>query len=222
MAENETEELIEDAATDENSSEVEGKKGLSKPTLIKIAIGIVSLLIIAGGAYFFFMTSDEPPQTESLEEMPVESLEEMPLSEPDDSKPTTAGEDAAEGEITESETPPGDKEPVSEKAQLLEMREAAVELKEENLRMKMRLMELDKLESINPEASKPEDGESEADAEALDPEAADVEVAPKAKVKKKSQYSNLYTRENSPVRETISEPPPEPKWGKFDPLYRGK
>lgn len=206
MADNERDRLLEEASTNEDGSEVT-KKGLSKPTLIKIAIGVVILLVIAAGAYYFFMSSNEPAQQEN-------SIEESVVTD-------SEGDDSAQ-----SETSATDDSPLSKRTQLLELREAAVTLKEENLRMKARLMELEGPESLNAEASPAEDGEMAINAEASAVEdgemAVDADTAAQAKAKKKSQYSNLYTRDSSPVRDINSKPPPEPKWGKFDPLYRGK
>lgn len=61
------------------------KKGLSKPLLIKIIIGVV-VLLAAGGGYFFFMTGDDAAsedevseQVEGEEELDADELEEAEL-----------------------------------------------------------------------------------------------------------------------------------------------
>jgi uncharacterized membrane protein YvbJ len=206
MADNQTDKLLEEASTNEDGSEIT-KKGLSKPTLIKIAIGVLSLLIISATAYFFFMSSDKPSQQETS----VESIEDSAAEEDDG---------------TLLETAALNEDPLSKKIQLLELREAAITLKEENLRMKERLMELEGVENLNnAETSVAEDGEKAINSDTAPKakvKAINGDTAPEAKVKPKSQYSNLYTRNNSQVRGANAEPPPEPKWGKFDPLYNGK
>lgn len=185
-----------DDSTDEDSSE-EKTKGLSRSTIIKIAIGVVSVLVIAGGAYFFFIPSDQPAPEETLsDEIAID--ENTGLEAPNVSQDT-------------------------QELQLLKMREEAVALKEENLRMKEQLMNLDKKENLNVETMPSDVDEKTPDiVEKKDDEKTiDTSTSIKPNVKK-SQYSNLYSRDYAPVRETRTEPPPEPKWGDFDPLYRGK
>ena len=206
MADNERDKLLEDTSTNRDGSEV-AKKDLSRLTLIKIASGIVSLLIVVTGAYYFFISSDQAAQQEnSIEESVATNAE---------------GDDGAQ-----SETSSADENSLPNRIQLLELREAAVILKEENLRMKARLMELEEPKSLNAETSTVKDGEMAIDSEESavedDELAPDADTTTHAKVKKKSQYSNLYTRDSSPLRDSNTQPPPEPKWGKFDPLYSGK
>ena len=60
-------ERLDDNATGEDESNQENK-GLSKPTIIKVAIGVIVLL--AGiGSYFFFAPKDKPAEPESISEI---------------------------------------------------------------------------------------------------------------------------------------------------------
>lgn len=207
--------------TDDNLEEGRSKftfKGLSKLTLIKIAIGLVTLLIITGAAYFFLMTTDDktPEDIISPELTASESVE-------------------AESESADnSETAPLAKQYTAEDIQILEMREEAVTLKEQNLQMKERLSKLEGQKDLNakpaesaenkttPEDDKNIDADIDVDLDAsIDNRVNAKEVVAKPKLKT-NPYANLYSRDDTLVREPQREPPPEPKWGEFDPLYRGK
>lgn len=189
-----------DDSTDDDSSE-EKTKGLSRSTLIKIAIAVFVLLIIAGSAYFFFLSSDELAK----EEMQSEEL--------------TIDETTGLETLDTSEE--------SHELQLLKMREEAVALKEENLQMKERLMNLKEQQISNAEAVNPaniKEQETPASDDSVnnknDGKMVDVDTPSEPEVKE-SNYSNAYSRDYAPVRKTRSEAPPEPKWGDFDPLYSG-
>lgn len=208
MADKKTDDTLEDVPSDEDSSNV-ASKGLSKPTLIKIAIGLLTLLIIAGGAYFFFISSDEP----TSEEAAAETSE--PIISPELASSTPS-----------SETPPINKEYTAEDIHILKMREEAVALKEENLQMKERLSKLEgqqnpNVETTGSEVEIPESAINATAPEEVDKKTTEVTAKPKEKT---NQYSNLYSRDYTTTREPQREPtpPPEPKWGSFEPPYRGK
>lgn len=67
MADNEIDERLDEDSTDGDESNEE-KKGLSKPLIIKIAIG-VAILLLGVGSYFFFIPQDKPPEQESISEL---------------------------------------------------------------------------------------------------------------------------------------------------------
>jgi hypothetical protein len=210
MADNLTDDALEEMPSEEGSSNL-ASKILSKPMLIKIAIGLTALMLIAGGAYFYFMSSDEP----SPEEAALDTNGE--IISPELISPTPTSESAGtEGSAPNSETPPLTKEYTSEDIKILKMREEAVALKEENLQMKERLSKLEGTQNPNVETTNPE-----GDTTTIEDNTKLSEEAPKAKVKP-NPYANLYSRDDKFVREPQREPPPEPKWGNFDPLYRGK
>lgn len=204
MAEKETDDTLEEISPDEDSSS-EPEKGLSQALLIKIAIGLLVLLIIAGAAYFFLMPADEPASEVAA------SIEESILSESD------VTEDDATTKTLDSP------EYTAEDIQLLKMREEAVALKEENLQMKERLSKLESqqnsaVETSNTNVEIPEPAIDKAPAE---DHKKTTDATPKPTVKE-NPYANLYSRDYTREREPQRAPPPEPKWGNFDPLYRGK
>lgn len=217
MAEKETDDNLEDMTSEEGRSKFTFK-GLSKPTLIKIAIGLITLLIITGVAYFFLMTTDDktPEDIISSELTASESVE-------------------AESESADtSETAPLTKQYTAEDIQILEMREEAVTLKEQNLQMKERLSKLEGQQDPNaepaesaenkttPEDDKNIDADIDVDLDAsVDNRVNAKEVVAKPKVKI-NPYANLYSRDSTLIRNPQTELPPEPSWGEFDPLYRGK
>lgn len=213
MADNERDNALEDISSDEESSEAK-TKGLSRSMLIKIAIGVVSLLLIAGGAYFFLMSSEEPTQETS----------DPASSELDPSSTkNSATEQSTLDNSSELAMPSTNND--SQENELLKMREQAVALKEENLRMKEQLMNLEEkdnlAETTQPEVDNVETNTAEVDKKQGAEKTVVVKTAPKPKPET-NQYSNLYSRDYAPVRNTPSTPPPEPKWGEFDPLYRGR
>ena len=215
MAEKETDDNLEDMTSEGGSSNFTFK-GLSKPTLIKIAIGLITLLIIAGAAYFFLMTTDDKTPEDVIS-----------------SALTTSESVEAESESADtSETAPLTKQYTAEDIQILKMREEAVTLKEQNLQMKERLSKLEGQQDPNAEPAEPADDKTTSeDDENIDADLdanADVdnrvnakEVVAKPKVKI-NPYANLYSRDSTLIRNPQTEPPPEPTWGEFDPLYRGK
>lgn len=204
MADKENDDALEDVPSDEDGSNL-ASKGLSKPTLIKIALGLITLLIVAGGAYFFFMPSNKSTSVEAVSSSELAS----PSSTSESSEPENES-------LTSLEITSINKEQAAENAQLLKMREEAVALKEENLKMKERLSKLEAQQNTNVEVN-----EAEVNTSPLKEDNEITEAAPKPKIKT-NQYSNLYTRDYTRVPEPQREPPPEPKWGNFDPLYRGK
>jgi len=217
MADNETDDTLEEIPPEEGSPNL-ASKILSKPMLIKIAIGVLTLLLIAGGAYYFFMSSDEPSPEEAALDINGEIISPDPIT----STPTSESSET-EGSPPNTETQSVNKEYTAEDIQMLKMREEAVALKEENLQMKERLSKLEGTQNSNVETT-------EADADTPSPEGdtatpednskvTEAEVKPKVKP---NPYANLYSRDDRFVREAQREPPPEPKWGNFDPLYRGK
>lgn len=215
MADNETDDALEDRTSEEDGSNL-GSKRLSKSMLIKIAIGLITLILIAGGAYYFFMSSDQA----SPEEAAMDANGEVISPE---LVPTTSESAGTEGDAPDTETPPLTKEYTAEDIKLLKMREEAVALKEENLQMKERLSKLEGAQNSNDEIANPEGDTTTPEGDTSTPEDNTKlsEDPPKAKLKQ-NPYANLYSRDDKFVREPQREPPPEPKWGNFDPLYRGK
>jgi hypothetical protein len=138
--------------------------------------------------------------------------------------PTPTSESAgAEGDSPNTETPSLTKEYTDEDIKILKMREEAVALKEENLQMKERLSKLEGTQSPNVETTIPESGTTIAEGDTTTPEDNTTVSEAVSKPKPKTNpYANLYSRDDTLVREPQREPPPEPKWGNFDPLYRGK
>jgi len=200
MAEKKTDDNLEEIPSEEGSSN-SALKGLSKPTLIKIAIGLTMLLIIVVGVYFFLMSADDKPTSDEGLTSPASTSDSV---ESEGESPNT------------SETVPLNKEYTAEDIQILKMREEAVALKEQNLEMKERLSKLEGQQEPNIETIEPT-----VDATPTEDETKVTEALDKPKVKI-NPYANLYSRDDNRVREPQSEPPPEPKWGDFDPLYRGK
>ncbi len=215
MADNETDDTLEESSSEEDGSNL-GSKRLSTSMLIKIAIGLTTLLLIAGGAYFFFMPSDQASPEEAAMDANGEIISPELI-------PTTSESAGTEGDSPNTETSPLTKEYTAEDIKLLKMREEAVALKEENLQMKERLSKLEGAQNPNDETANPEGDTTPPEADTTTPEDNTKlsEEAPKAKVKP-NPYANLYSRDYKFVREPQREPPPEPKWGNFDPLYRGK
>ncbi|HEC60263.1 hypothetical protein LCGC14_0686490 [marine sediment metagenome] len=225
MADDTIDDASEDASLDEDNANATSKR-FSKPTLIKIAIGIVLLLLIAGAAYFFFMPEDQAASQETKD-----TLDDATTA-PEQTSPTTDS-DAVESDST-LENQPNNKEYSAEQLQLLKLREEAVALKEENLKMKERLNKLEEEQNPNIEASKPEisemTNETLADEE-NDGKTTSIDTQPKTK---QNQYSNLYIKEKAAAQEPQSKttlpvqrerditPPPAPKWGEFSPTYNGK
>jgi cell division protein FtsN len=208
MADNVTDDALEEMPSEEGSSNL-ASKILSKPMLIKIAIGLTVLMLIAGGAYFYFMSSDEPSPEEAALDANGEIISPTPTSE----------SSGTEGDPPNSETSPLTKEYTAEDIKILKMREEAVALKEENLQMKERLSKLEGTQNPNVEITIPESDTTTPEGDAIAPEdnTKDSEADSKPKLKT-NPYANLYSRDDTLVRE----PSPEPKWGEFDPLYRGK
>jgi len=222
MADSEIEETIEDVADDElledeASPEEVKNKWLTKPMIIKIAIGVSILLIGIGvGAYFFLMTDEPIVEEESIIEPIEESINESgeitdaaanieteveasinidSLIDQADSE-TAVGTEQSDDTTESNETPATDK--LSEKEEILKMREEAVSLQEENLRLKQQLMGLKPSQTMPVNESEKAKGDSPISAQ-------DV-----------NQYMDLYqdNLETYPsVRKPKSEPVPDPKWG---------
>jgi flagellar basal body-associated protein FliL len=185
MAENERDERLDEDSMDGDESNEE-KKGLSKPLIIKIAIG-VTILLIGVGSYFFFIPKDKSPEQESISE--VDNL----VTSDGNTEPDMA-------------------------TKLLGMREEAVTLREENLSLKQRIMELESQNNLKEEIAKPEEVTTDKKA---------TNIKQKAPVGKLNtdQYIVNYQDEPDDYRsryEANSEAAPEPKWGEFAPLYRGE
>ena len=96
--------------------------------------------------------------------------------------------------------------------------------------MKERLSILEGTQNPNVETTIPESDTTTPEGDSTAPEGEptapedntkDSEADSKPKLKT-NPYANLYSRDDTLVREPQREPPPEPKWGNFDPLYRGK
>jgi hypothetical protein len=212
MADNET-----DEASEEGSSNL-ASKIFSKPMLLKIAIGLTTLLLVSGGAYFFSMSSDKL----SPEEAELDTNGK--IISPQLVTPTPTSESAGtESDSPNTETPSLIKEYTTEDIKILKMREEAVALKEENLQMKERLSKLEATPNPNVQITNPESDTSTPEGDTTTPEdntkLSEAVSEPKPKT---NPYANMYSRDDTLVREPQREPPPEPTWGNFDPLYRGK
>lgn len=188
MADNEIDErlrLDEDSADGDESNEE--KKGLSKPLIIKIAVGVI-ILLLAVGSYFFFIPKDKLPEQGAISE--VDNLIES-------SDANTAPDMAIK---------------------LLEMREEAVSLREENLKLKQRIMELESQKNLKEETVKPEEA-------AKDKKATNIQQQSPSHKLNTDQYIVNYRDDPSDYSVRYgpkSVPAPEPKWGEFAPPYRGK
>jgi|GEM_PF-1325497 len=212
MADKEIDNTLEEVPADENRFKM-AIKGISNSILIKIAIGLLALLIIAGGAYFFFMPSDEAlPETAASK-----------ISDSTDISGLDSGSIEPENEAaTALENSTINNQNTEQKMQLLKMREEAVALKEENLKMKERLSKLEGQQNSNLATTEAEIAESSASKIKLNEiDIKTTEIIAESKI---NQYSNLYVRNQTPKsqRQRDLTPPPEPKWGKFDPHYREK
>jgi hypothetical protein len=210
MADKETDDTLEE------DSSTFASKILSKSMPIKIAIGLLILLSLAGGAYFFFMPADEVTPEKAALDINGEII--PPISE-------AAG---TEDGLANSETTTLTKEYTAEDVELLKMREEAVALKEENLQMKERLSKLESTQNPNiattepaVDTTTPEGDTTNPKAETTTPED-DTKISEAVAKPKPNPYTNLYSRDDTLVRRPQREPPPEPKWGDFDPLYRGR
>ncbi|MDO7597213.1 MAG: hypothetical protein MUQ51_07845 [Pseudomonadota bacterium] len=210
MADNETDEALEEIPSEEGRSNL-ASKILSKPMLIKITIGLITLLLISCGVYFFFTSSDKL----SPEEAALDTNGEIIFPEliPPPSTSESAG---TEGDSPNTKSPLLTKEYTAEDIKILKMREEAVALKEENLQMKERLSKLEATPNPNVQINNPE---SDTTTPEDNTKVSEAISGPKPKT---NPYVNLYSRDDTLVREPQREPPPEPKWGNFDPLYRGK
>jgi len=203
MAENEDaiEEVADELPTEGDEGEEAKIKGIPKSLLIKIAIGFGVLLIIGGGvgAYFFFM-ADEPVVEEEmsseLTDTDVSSDDSIDMDNLIEAPKDASSE--AEGDVDSAV-----EENLSDAQKILQMREDAVTLQEENLRLKMQLNEIEEMEPVKTEGESAEttvkEGESIANA--------------KPEIK---QYLDLYGEESQSypsVRMPKREPIPDPKWG---------
>lgn len=242
MAENETEELLEEgsdgALMDEEGAAGEAEEGsepekkwlsklslsklnISKPTMIKIAIGL-TVLILGVAAYFFFIAKDEVPEPE----LPIEAVEsdsanaidpeteivpeeggeiELPEMPIDDSAPNPlATEDIDKGES--SSVVPGSKD---EATDLIETQEEPSPLEEENLRLKQKISEL--------EAQNKSEGtlDNEGVTNVQD-KASSIPTESELFMSDFEQELRGYPA----VREPNQEPVPEPKWGEFERLNK--
>jgi len=212
MAENEQEQAIEEVSDDllkddeEGQGEEEAKiKGISKSLLIKIAIGLGVVLIIGGGigAYFYFM-ADEP----AIEEVNADLTEGSPdtnISSEDtvdmDNLIDVSGAQFSEAESEGTE--PVIEEKLSDKEKILQMREDAVTLQEENLRLKMQLSEIEGGQALEAQAES---------TEAIVEEAASTPSVKSATKKQVDLFGEeLQTYPN--IRKPKAEPVPDPKWG---------
>lgn len=199
MAEKEADDALENDLLDEDNLNI-AEEDSSKPMLIKIIIGLIALLIIAVGVYFFFMSSDKPAAEEAFSETNEKIIlpEIVPPAITLESDETKNDADNAE------------------QLELVKMREETASLKAENLKIKEQLKELEAKQS--------------ADLAATKVKIANTKKTSKRKVEK-NPYANLYVKDDHLIRQPtpkkphkpmIEQAPPEPKWGDFDPLYRGK
>ena len=209
MADNEIdeplEEISDDILSEEDGSEEINIK-LSKPMLIKIAIGLAVVLIGVGagaGSYFFLASQDEVAELESTSEemeqdIPTES--EQPSDTASENTDLNMPSESEEATIELPEIPANDSEAVitDEEGETVEsMSEEALVLQEENLQLKKKISELEAQNNLE---------------EGMSP------------LKLKAYQDRLnYQRDLSsyPSRpDPKREPTPEPKWGDFDSLNR--
>mgnify|MGYP000022794585 CR=1 FL=1 len=232
MAESEIEEaieevasddLLEDESNDESNPEEVKNKWLTKPMIIKIAIGVSVLLIGAGVATYFLLMSDDPvvdeeslieqvdepvnesedmtdaatnSETEAEAGIDMDSLIEQPNSAPPADSEMPVESEQGDATIESAEKPANEK--LSDEEKMLKMREEAVSLQEENLRLKQKLMGADPSETMPVEDSEKAKRDSSISVQ-------DV-----------NQYMDLYqdNLETYPsVRKPKAEPVPDPKWG---------
>lgn len=206
MAEKETDESLENDPLDDDSLNI-APKASNKPILIKIIIGLL-VLLVAGGVYLFFMSSNEST-------IPVENTPDIneKIIPPKTTLPATTSKPAeTKGDTANTiEKPIINKVDSAEHLEMLKMRKETAALKEENLKIKEQLKTLEaKL----------------ADVVKADKQINEKTAKPKVKIK---SYNDLYVGNNFLIRptqpkqpkaeKTPEAPPPEPKWGNFDPLY---
>jgi cytoskeletal protein RodZ len=101
--------------------------GLPRPLLIKVAIGLVVLLIAAGG-YFFFMAEDPSP-VEDPAVAETEVTETNNFFNPADKDSSTAKEDTADSTNSAST--------------VMDYREQSMSFREENLQLRERIFQLE-------------------------------------------------------------------------------
>ncbi|MDH5358721.1 MAG: hypothetical protein OEW63_08875 [Gammaproteobacteria bacterium] len=209
MADNEIDEPLEEGS-DES---VEGEEGspqkkwqISKPTLIKIGIGLAILLLGAGigvGTVLLFSSDEkisEPVKTEVIEE------EDEFLEEDADLEETIT-----EGTIELPEMVLENQEEVSD-----------VEGVPETVNKPSEAIDLPKMPVANTQAML-DDPASADSQEATAPTIEEQKESSKSKVIPSRYIVDYKERSSSypwdlPQPEAISEPAPEPKWGEFDRL----
>lgn len=221
MADNEVNEQVDDSEDDllmDDGEPEEKKKGLSKPLLIKIAIGLVVTLLIAGGAYFFLM-GDEAQLEEALVESEAMDDKSLTSDSMDSASEATIELDnlleaPPESEQLEEQNEPVEKvveqegatnnsvtdiEDSTNEQDLMKIREDVKALQEENLNLKKQMGELGA-----PQSLKPSDEEVNKD------------TARRIEPMIMEHYSDSYqegSRDYPYVRKPKQEPVPEPKWG---------
>lgn len=142
MAEQETDNA---EGTDINVGEGEVKKllGLPQPLVIKIAAGLLVIILAAIG-YLFLMPADEPP----VEETATEVIDEDNLI----AEPNEAGN--ASSDQTSSDT-------IAEmEAKVMELREQNMTLREENLTLREQILQLETAINANNAQAQQQNGEA--------------------------------------------------------------
>lgn len=234
MAENDDEALLEEESSAPEESEVtpndedgtKKKKGLSlpislsKPLLIKIAIGVTVVLILAGAAYFFLAPSDEELSAEEAALVDEEASDLEKMSDEQDATIELPGlpEDAAveDGEQVETniELPDllGDETAESsdavEGALASDAIEDALASDAANLEPALNQLDVPKI-----------DEQTAAEAAVQLAEQQKIEAEALAAQIKAERYNNIFEEGARPypwTRKSKSQPTPEPKWGEFE------
>lgn len=192
-------------------------KTSSKSILIKIIIGLLALLI-TGGIYLLFMSSDNEPTT--LVENASDINDTIIL--PETTLPATTSESVETKD--EAVKPTINKLDSAEYLELLKMRKETATLKEENLKIKEQLKALElKLANLVKADKKTDQKTAKPAVKIKSPN--DLLVGNELLIRPPTQAKQakaVKTPEAKIAEKKILEaPPPEPKWGDFDPLYSG-
>ncbi|PHS70276.1 MAG: hypothetical protein COB23_03950 [Methylophaga sp.] len=230
MAENDVDEKpLENDEPLEDVSSDEEKKGLSKPTIIKIAIGVTLLILLSIGGYFFFASSDEPTPDESedisetdqgdtvsdsvaklmegnaptsSEDLIETNKDDAILDSEDTATESEADTDLKSGDNSGSMTISPSEEPAMN---MVEIQQKTTALQQENLQIKQRISKLEEL--INQQATVLQSQDNNKQAISSFDDTMDFQQG---------------LDHHSTEQQVNRTPPPEPKWGDFDRVNKTK